>query len=100
MILHTIETAAPIGALVIATIAALRARLPRLDGWAVLVVAGLLSLGLSASSSLPWVDPMGFTELAVCVWLVAIGVPAAAAKVASHAATQRTVVIDSLPRKE
>jgi hypothetical protein len=42
----------------------------------------------------PWVNPAAYAELTVCVWLVAIGVPAFASRVATHAATTRTIVVD------
>jgi hypothetical protein len=58
-------------ALVVASVAALRARVPRLDGWLVLPVAAIVTaLVVLATGSGPWVEQL---KRGVLTWIGAIG---------------------------
>lgn len=86
-ILSLFAQCAALAVVISSTVAALRARIPRLDGWLVLVVSAALSLGLVALFVRP-VDAASavqYAQLVVFAWLIAIGVPALGARIAGKA---------------
>jgi predicted tellurium resistance membrane protein TerC len=84
------------GGMVVATVDAIRSRLPAIDGWRVLALAGAVALVLvfAFAPLQSWADVGPALRQAVLAWLGAIGVTATANRTASHASTQRTVVIE------
>ena len=88
-----------VAALVVATTEALRARVPALDGWAVLLSALGLALVWTALlhplATLP--DALDAGRIAAVAWLLAVGGDSWAAKLAGKSATIRTVIAPSPP---
>ena len=86
-----------VAALIVATTEAIRARVPRLDGWPVLVVSAALALAwcalLHPLPALP--DVLDAGRIAAVAWLLAVGGDSWAAKLAGKAATVRTVIAQS-----
>ena len=76
---------------VVATVEALRSRVPSLDGWAVLVAAGAVSVALSLVFATEFTSTalIHALRIAVLSWIMAVGGNAWAAKLAGRAgATQ------------
>ena len=91
-----------IAALIVATTEAIRARVPKLDGWPVLAVAACLALAWCALL-LPIADvqtALDAGRIAAVAWLLAVGGDSWVAKLAGKSATVRTVIArdaDTMP---
>lgn len=84
---NLISMGAPVAAIVVAIVAAVKARVPALDGWRVLVVAGGIALALVAVLMRPatvagvW-DALG---TAIVAWTIAVGGDSWVSRLASKA---------------
>jgi len=90
-----LETAGAYALVIVATVEAIRTRVPSLDGWRVLVVAAGVAIALCAlfipSATAEAVLQAG--RLAALSWLIAVGGNAWVAKIAAKG--KQTTVVDS-----
>jgi len=101
VLLQILTTAAPLAVLIVTAIAAVQKRVPKLEGWPVLVVAAVLSLVIAALF-LPITtvaEAVSAGRVALVSWLFAVGGDAWASKIAGKASTTlvRTVIAETPP---
>jgi len=82
--LALLETAGTYAIVIVATVEAMRSRIPSLDGWFVLTIAGLISIILSLLFMTEATTPalLDAARIAVLAWIIAVGGDAWTGKVA------------------
>ena len=85
-LLETTTHTAAYSAIIVTAVEAIRARWPSLDGWRVLLVAGVIAiiLGLLSVTDLTAPDILQAARVAVLSWVVAVGGNAWVSKIAGR----------------